>query len=629
MSKSNKSIGSIFTTLMAKILFAVLIVAFGAWGVADMLRTNPNREAVISVGDVDVTTKQALRGFVRELQNLRQNFGPQFTAAEAQKFGVFDQALSQMATRALLDAAAHDMNIGVSDKAMQDLIMSNGAFLGEDGKFNRALFRRVLDNNGYTENEFLETTRDDLTRQRIIDSVQGSVQAPDILVKTLLRYEGERRTADTFTINANSMPAPKDPGDDALKAYQKDNAARYTSPETRDMTVLVIAPKDVQNSIKVDDAELKKYFENNVDEFLEPETRQLSQILATDKAEADKIAKALSEGRSMAKVAKANGKSVTDLGWVDKNNLVDMIAVPAFAASKGDVLKPIETPLGWHVIKVNDAKAGKAPTFEEARAKTVEAVKADKTLTALYDASTAIEDSLASGASLEEAAKLANIKVVKLTAITNKGKNTEGKSDFGIPAMADITKAAFENGEGEQSTLLEYDGEPGGYFVVRTDAVKPAALKAFADVRKDLLKAWQSEEQQKAAVAKAKELAEAFAKAESIKNFAKANNVKITTNGPFYRSSRNVLPPALIREMFAAKPGQAGSAAIPTGAVVARLQNIEPVDIAEFKDSIEAGKAHIQNYLGSSLMMPFTTQLTETYNMRQHRSVESLVKELN
>ena len=46
---------------------------------------------------------------------------PAATAADAQKYGIFDQVLSQLATRALLDAAAKDMNVGVSDEAVQRL----------------------------------------------------------------------------------------------------------------------------------------------------------------------------------------------------------------------------------------------------------------------------------------------------------------------------------------------------------------------------------------------------------------------------------------------------------------------------------------------------------------------------
>ncbi len=105
----SNSVGRLFTSLLAKILFGILIVAFGAWGIADMLRRSPETQAVIGVGDVEVSSRQVKRAFVAELRRLRQQFGPQLTAAEAAKYGVFDQVLSQLASRALLDAAAAKM----------------------------------------------------------------------------------------------------------------------------------------------------------------------------------------------------------------------------------------------------------------------------------------------------------------------------------------------------------------------------------------------------------------------------------------------------------------------------------------------------------------------------------------
>ncbi|WP_337995619.1 peptidylprolyl isomerase [Oleispirillum naphthae] len=624
----SNSVGRFFSSLLVKVLFGILIVAFGAWGVADMLRRSPDHQAVISVGDVEVSGRQVKHAFVTELRRLRQRFGPQLTAAEAAKFGVFDQVLSQMASRALLDAAAQKMNVGVSDAAIQTLITGNAAFQNGKGEFDRERFRRLLENNGYTEIDFLAMTRGDMTRQRIVNSVTEPVSAPRILVSTLLRYEGERRVAEVFGIKAADMPAPADPGDAALTEFQTAHAAAYTAPETRKLSVLPIRPADVEKRLEITEDALHDYFGHHAAEFLTPETRKLRQILVKDEAAAAKVAAALKEGRSLDAAAKENHAMLTDLGWMGRDGLLPSLAEPAFAAAKGAVLAPLKSALGWHVLVVEDIRPAHQPKLEEVRDKVTAAVKTEQTLGALYRASTAVEDALAAGSTLEEAAKLNGLTVVTLPAVTADAKGPDGKEAAAIPAAAEIVKAGFGQDAGTQSPLSEYEGEPGGYYVVRTDAVTPAALKPFASIRADLLAAWRAGKQQEAAVEKAKALAADFAKTKDAAAFAKAQHVTLTTTQPLFRRG-STLPPSLLKSLFDLEVGQTASAPATDGAIVARLAAIHPVNVADFKDSIEQGKRQLRTALGESLMMPFTTQLTDSFQMRQHRSIDSLVQELN
>lgn len=624
----SKSVGQLFTSFLAKILFGVLIVAFGAWGIADMLRSSPDHQAVIKVGDVEVSGAQVKRGFVTELRRLRDRFGPQLTATDAQKFGVFDQVLSQMASRALLDAAAQDMNVGISDEAVQKLITGNAAFQDQSGRFSPDRFQRVLASNGYREADFLVATRGDMTRQRILESVRGPVVAPDILVDTLIRYEGERRIALEFPVKAAAMPVPADPGDDVLKDYQKNHAAAYTAPETRKLTVMPLRPEDVASKISVSDDALKAYFDQHAGEFAKPEERKLSQILLKDEAAATKAAAALREGRAPTTVAKDVGGTLTDLGWVVRDGLLSVLGDPAFAAKKGEVLSPLKTPLGWHVVIVQDTHPKKDADFASVHDKVEHAVKSEQVLSTLYNLSTAVEDNLAAGSTLEETAKLNGLSLHTVDNVTADGKLADGSAPKGFPAVSEVIKEGFAQDAQTVSPMMEYEGEPGGYFVVRTDAVTPAALKPFADVRADILAAWRGEQQQTAAIAKAKELATAFAEAKDADAFAKAHGVKLETTPPLFRSVPGNLPRELVARLFTLEPGQTASAAAPEGAIVARLKEIQPVDPKDFASTIAQGKRKLRAALGDSLMGPFTAELADSFKMKQMRSVDSLVQEL-
>jgi peptidyl-prolyl cis-trans isomerase C len=95
-------------------------------------------------------------------------------------------------------------------------------------------------------------------------------------------------------------------------------------------------------------------------------------LLATE-AEAKSVISELDKGADFAALAKKYSKDPGaeaggDLGYFGHDDMVKEFADAAFALSSGQYSKtPVKTEFGWHVIKVEDRRAGKPPTFEEAR----------------------------------------------------------------------------------------------------------------------------------------------------------------------------------------------------------------------------------------------------------------------
>ena len=98
-----------------------------------------------------------------------------------------------------------------------------------------------------------------------------------------------------------------------------------------------------------------------------------SHILLATEAEAKSVIAELDKGADFAALAKKYSKdpgaeSGGDLGYFGHDDMVKEFADAAFALSPGQYSKtPVKTEFGWHVIKVEDRRAGKPPSFEEAR----------------------------------------------------------------------------------------------------------------------------------------------------------------------------------------------------------------------------------------------------------------------
>jgi peptidyl-prolyl cis-trans isomerase C len=96
-------------------------------------------------------------------------------------------------------------------------------------------------------------------------------------------------------------------------------------------------------------------------------------ILLATEAEAKSIIGELDKGADFAALAKKYSKDPGaetggDLGYFGHDDMVKGFADAAFALSPGQYTKtPVKTEFGWHVIKVEDRRTNKPPSFEEAR----------------------------------------------------------------------------------------------------------------------------------------------------------------------------------------------------------------------------------------------------------------------
>lgn len=100
---------------------------------------------------------------------------------------------------------------------------------------------------------------------------------------------------------------------------------------------------------------------------------KLSHILVETEDEAKKVAAELKKGGKFAKVAKAHSKDPGskdnggDLGWNVPANFVQPFGDAVLTLNKGQVSAPVQTQYGWHIIKLEDTRELKVPTFEEVK----------------------------------------------------------------------------------------------------------------------------------------------------------------------------------------------------------------------------------------------------------------------
>jgi peptidyl-prolyl cis-trans isomerase C len=160
--------------------------------------------------------------------------------------------------------------------------------------------------------------------------------------------------------------------DAAAKAEKLDQTADVKAKIARATGQILAQAYADQIIAKVtSDAALKAKFDKTAKPAGEPEIEARHILVATEE-EAKAIIAQLDGGADFAKLAdeKSTDKAEKggDLGWFGEKQMVPEFTAVAFKLKKGEYTKtPVKTQFGWHVIKVEDTRVGKPPTFEESK----------------------------------------------------------------------------------------------------------------------------------------------------------------------------------------------------------------------------------------------------------------------
>ena len=122
------------------------------------------------------------------------------------------------------------------------------------------------------------------------------------------------------------------------------------------------------------DKEIQNYYEKNKEaQFTTPEQRCVRHILFNkdQKEKAEEVKKELEDGGDFAKLARENSQDPGsaanggDLGCLGKGETVPEFEQAAFGAEQGEIVGPIKTEFGYHILKVTDVKPEQTRSLQE------------------------------------------------------------------------------------------------------------------------------------------------------------------------------------------------------------------------------------------------------------------------
>ncbi|MDA9951093.1 peptidylprolyl isomerase [Oligoflexaceae bacterium] len=387
--------------------YAVLLLALGAmtfFGVCD-----PQSGSVRLSGAAATVAGQKVDGmefrryynyYLRTLSSSQENFDPA-------QFGLANQLLDMFINNRISYIMAEKNGFTVSDSQIHEAMLQNPQFEDKDGKFSSEAFENFLKMNGYSEATYLEEQRRAMSVQNMEAAVGTTFYVPKQDAKWDYLLAETKYNVDYVKVQASAISVPvsdkevatyltSEKGKKAVGDFYKTNKADYESKAERKARHILVSYKGARNAsgdaLKRDKEAAKKRAED---------------LLANLKKNKSDFVKTAKENTDEPSGKKSGG----DLGWFDKTKMVKEFADAAFALKKGEMSGVIESPFGFHIIKVEDSKAAKTTTLEQAQNKIAATLlENEKRPKYVGQVAEALKKSMGTTASLEAALKKDKLK---------------------------------------------------------------------------------------------------------------------------------------------------------------------------------------------------------------------------
>jgi peptidyl-prolyl cis-trans isomerase D len=550
------------TGMVAKLLFALLVLSFAIWGVADVF-TGWGRGALAKVGSQDIRLEEYQRAFQNEINAISQQAGRRITTEQAHAAGLDNRVMARLIAWSAVEQHGNDLNLALSDASLAEAMKSDPAFHGPDGNFNRLAFENVLDRLGVSERGFLQLRRRDELREQLTSALINGVAVPGATVDLINAWRNETRVAEHFAIDPDKAVTVPEPDEAKLKATYEANKANFTSPEFRKLALLVLSIDNIKKNIEISDADAQASYEETKKDYNTPERRRVQQIAFKDKAAAETAKKAIAGGKSFGDAAKDAGAkdSDIDLGLISKDRLIDpKIADAAFSLPKDAVSDPVEGRFATVLLRVSDIQPAVDRTFADVKADVKDKLatkKAEGQLQTLLDQ---VEDQRSAGKSLKEIGDAMKLQFYEIPEADRSNKDREGKPAILITDPNAILNIAFSSGVGVENDVIELQG--GSYAWLDVLEVIDKKQRPFEEVKDEVKQFFLKQERARLVSELADKLVERADKGEAMSTLATAANAaKVETTPPFNRTTepQGMSRDAVARAFTLAK-GKAGSA---------------------------------------------------------------------
>ncbi|KKC39247.1 hypothetical protein WH87_03185 [Devosia epidermidihirudinis] len=560
-----------------KVMGAFLLVGVAGFGINNVI-ADLGTNTVARVGDQEITSRQFIRAYQNQLNQLAPQLGSIPTAEQAMSLGIPSMVLQNLAQEAGLTQMANNFGLGVSDAKLSDMLRKDSSFWGTLGTFDPSSFKLVLQRSGLTEAEYFEMQGNVARRQQLVLSLFADVQLPNAASTLINRYVADTRTVDYFVLGDTNIETPAEPTEDELAAYLTEHQSQFRTVETRTVQMLELTPAALAATKTVTDAEIAAEYDRTKDSLVRPERRTIEQVVLATEQQVKWFDMGLTNGKTFATLVSEAGLTPTPLGTLSQAEINDSALATAAFGVANDGFVVIDGATGKRAVHVSAIEAGGAPTLEEAKADIAQSLALTAARNDIANVLDQVEELRAAFRPLSEIAERFGLNIYDAN-VTAGGTELNVLPNLTPEDRSRLSQAIFKSEVGGLTPATQIAGSGNVWFDLKT--VDAARDETLDEVRDEVASALTNERTQTALLAAAADAAKRIEAGEAVGDVAASYNVFPQLSTPFTRfgAADGSIDGTVASSVFAGGEGHAGSAVSQDGEhVVFKVVDVIPAE---------------------------------------------------
>ena len=483
---------------------AIVVVSFVLLYIPSFLGNGPqqgaaNNAVVAEVNGQEISAAEFRRVYQQQIQAYRQSYGANVDERLLKQLGIDQRIVQQMVEEQAALSEAKRLGITASDAEVRERILALPAFQ-ENGQFiGDQRYRQVLQmqNPPMRTDEFEDEVRRSIMTEKLQAALTGWMTVSDSDVQKEFNRRNEKVKLAVVSFPADKFREGVVATDADVTRYFEAHQEEFRIPEKRKIRFLTIDQEALRQKASVTGQQIERYYNDNIQQFSTPEQVHAEHILlktdgkddAAVKKQAESLLAQAKGGANFEDLAKkyseddASKAKGGDLDYFGRGQMVKEFDDAAFAAKPGDIVGPVKTQFGYHIIKVLDHRQAQTKPLAEVRSQIEDQLKFEQAQDQAQKAADSISSQLKSPADFDKVARDHGLTVHE------SGFFQQDEPIAGIGLAPNVAQEAFSMKIGDVSDPIR---TPQGYAFVtvlaKQDSYLPKLDEVKAKVRDAVLK---------------------------------------------------------------------------------------------------------------------------------------------
>ncbi len=369
---------------IVQIVLLIAVLPFMFWGV-ESYRSDGSTGYVAVVDGEEINRREYEQAIRNQQENLRNMLGENFDSSLLDNPEMRLAVLENLIRQKLLRREAGRVGLTILDSQLAAEIQDI-SFFHEDGKFSYQRYRDLLQRQGMSPAMFEARLAGEIMQQQLVEGITKSIVVPAVVARKVQSLSETRYEINRITLSPAQYVDQVEPDEAAIQAYYDDHYQDFMLPERVRVEYVVLSLDELAQQEQVSAEEIRKYYDEHQAEFGQPEERRASHILLTVSADATEEEKATIRGRAeqildqvkqdpdklpelAAELSEDPGsaKMGGDLGFFSRGLMDKAFEEEVFQMQPDEIRGLVETPFGFHIIKLTAIKKAEITGFEDAR----------------------------------------------------------------------------------------------------------------------------------------------------------------------------------------------------------------------------------------------------------------------